>query len=285
MKKLTLVLSLCLLLAGMAVAQQNTPTNTQVVTLPAAPAGSCNGQYYQIAYVPSTQTLYTCKPSDGSWVSGAAVGSATGTGLAVLQTTPTLITPVLGVATATSINGNTLTTGTGTLTLATGKTLTASNSLTLAGTDATVMTFPTTSATIARTDAANTFTGVQTMTSAALTTPVISTITNTGTVTLPTNTGGVPIIIGCGATSGTAACANTAQGANAQVYFGKATLASNTAVITLTPGFSGTTFACLGDDITTRANPVQVVSTSSTTITITNTTGASDVINYVCFGN
>ena len=35
-------------------------------------------------------------------------------------------------------------------------------------------TFPTTSATIARTDAANTFTGVQTMTSAALTTPVIA---------------------------------------------------------------------------------------------------------------
>ncbi len=55
-----------------------------------------------------------------------------------------------------------------TLTILDGKTLTANNTLTLAGTDATVMTFPTTSATIARTDAANTFTGVQTMTAPVL---------------------------------------------------------------------------------------------------------------------
>src|SRR5271166_6176254 len=46
---------------------------------------------------------------------------------------------------------------------ASGKTLTVSNSLTLAGTDSTTMTFPSTSATIARTDAANTFTGHQTI--------------------------------------------------------------------------------------------------------------------------
>ncbi len=57
--------------------------------------------------------------------------------------------------------------------IATGKKLTVSNTLTLAGTDATTMTFPSTSATIARTDAANTFTGVQTMTSPVLTTPTI----------------------------------------------------------------------------------------------------------------
>jgi len=49
------------------------------------------------------------------------------------------------------------------LTIANGKTLTANNTLTLAGTDATTQTFPTTSATIARTDAAQTFTGVQTI--------------------------------------------------------------------------------------------------------------------------
>jgi hypothetical protein len=53
-----------------------------------------------------------------------------------------------------------------TLAVADGKTLTASNSLTLAGTDSTTQTFPTTSATIARTDAAQTFTGVQTFSSA-----------------------------------------------------------------------------------------------------------------------
>src|SRR6185369_17074740 len=47
--------------------------------------------------------------------------------------------------------------------VASGKVLTVSNTLTLAGTDGTTMTFPSTSATIARTDAANTFTGTQTV--------------------------------------------------------------------------------------------------------------------------
>ncbi len=87
----------------------------------------------------------------------------TGTGDNVLATSPSLTTPTLGAATATSINKVTLTapaTGS-TLTIADGKTLTANHSLTLAGTDATTMTFPTTSATIARTDAANSFTGDQ----------------------------------------------------------------------------------------------------------------------------
>lgn len=50
---------------------------------------------------------------------------------------------------------------------ASGKSLTVSNTLTLAGTDGTTMTFPGTSATIARTDAANTFTGTQTVQAAA----------------------------------------------------------------------------------------------------------------------
>lgn len=91
-------------------------------------------------------------------------GAPTGSGVLVLATAPTLVTPVLGVASATTINKVTITapaTGS-TLTVADGKTLTANSSLTLAGTDGTTMTFPATSATIARTDAANTFTGIQT---------------------------------------------------------------------------------------------------------------------------
>lgn len=68
--------------------------------------------------------------------------------------------------------------------VASGKKVTQNNSITYAGTDGTTMTFPSTSATIARTDAAQTFTGVQTFSSA----PVISSITNTGTLTLPTVT-------------------------------------------------------------------------------------------------
>jgi hypothetical protein len=75
---------------------------------------------------------------------GTGVTTSTGTGAVVLSNTPTLVTPVLGVASATTVNKVTFTapaTGS-TLTIADGKTLTVSNSITLAGTDATTMTFP-----------------------------------------------------------------------------------------------------------------------------------------------
>jgi len=52
----------------------------------------------------------------------------------------------------------------GTLAITAAKTLTATATLTLSGTDSTTMTFPTTSATIARMDAAQSFTGLQTFT-------------------------------------------------------------------------------------------------------------------------
>lgn len=89
-----------------------------------------------------------------------------GTGSFCLVTSCTMVTPTLGAALATSINGLVLTTSTGTFTLANGKTFSVSNALTLAGTDSTTQTFPTTSATIARTDALQTFTGVQTFSTA-----------------------------------------------------------------------------------------------------------------------
>lgn len=96
-----------------------------------------------------------------------ALSDENGTGAALFSgaTSPTFVTPVLGAATATSINGNTFTTGTYTLTGTAGKTLTFNNSLTLAGTDGITMTTPSTSFTAARTDAGNTFTGVNTFTS------------------------------------------------------------------------------------------------------------------------
>lgn len=94
-----------------------------------------------------------------------AVGSQTGTGSKfVMDTSPTLVTPVLGVATATSLNKVTVTqpATASTLTIDDGKTLRMSFSGILAGTDGQTHTFPTTSSTLARTDAAQTFTGVQT---------------------------------------------------------------------------------------------------------------------------
>jgi hypothetical protein len=106
-----------------------------------------------------------------------SIASQTGTGSTfVMDTSPTLVTPTIGVATATSVNKVTITapTTSATLTIANGKTLTSNNSLTLAGTDATTMTFPTTDATIARTDAAQTFTGTQTFVGTVTGTPTSS---------------------------------------------------------------------------------------------------------------
>ena len=102
---------------------------------------------------------------------GTGVTASTGTVAVVLSTSPTLVTPVLGVATATSVNKVALTAPatSATLTIADGKTLTASNTLTLAGTDATTMTFPTSSATVAGLGIVQTFTAAQRGTITALT--------------------------------------------------------------------------------------------------------------------
>jgi hypothetical protein len=77
-------------------------------------------------------------------IAGVTLSAVTGTGnVNVLATSPTLVTPILGVASATTINKVTLTapaTGS-TITVADGKTLTASNTLTFTGTDASSVAF------------------------------------------------------------------------------------------------------------------------------------------------
>jgi hypothetical protein len=118
----------------------------------------------------------------------AAVTGETGSGALVFATSPTLTTPTLGVATATSINKVAFTAPAtaATLTIADGKTLTANHSLTLAGTDGTTMTFPGTSATIARTDAAQSFTGNQTFSGAII--GSIQSLSGPGAVNVTTGT-------------------------------------------------------------------------------------------------
>ncbi len=108
----------------------------------------------------STVTMTASSTGGVSSVSGTTnqIDVATGTSTPVISLDSAITLPG-------TINKYTLTapaTGS-TLTIADGKTLTVSNSLTLAGTDGQTMTFPSTSATIARTDAANTFTGHQTI--------------------------------------------------------------------------------------------------------------------------
>lgn len=107
------------------------------------------------------------------------ISDETGSGSLVFATSPTLVTPVLGVATATSINKMAITAPatSSTLAVADGKTLTASNTLTLAGTDSTTMTFPNATDTVMGLGATQTVTGAKTFGDALLiaTTPKITT--------------------------------------------------------------------------------------------------------------
>ena len=92
---------------------------------------------------PNTSSSIRVLTQTGNGTNGAAPvwTASTGTGSVVFDSSPTLVTPTLGVATATSINGLTLTSSTGTLTIANGKTLTASNTLTFTGTDSSSVAF------------------------------------------------------------------------------------------------------------------------------------------------
>ncbi len=104
----------------------------------------------------------------------------TGTGNIVLATSPTFSGATI---TTSTFNGLTLTATTGTFTLTNGKTLSVAKTLTLDGTDSTTMTFPSTSASIARTDAAQTFTGIQTIPQ-IVNTPLAATVSsNAATIT------------------------------------------------------------------------------------------------------
>lgn len=97
-------------------------------------------------------------------VSGTLVSSVTTANGVSASNTAGALSFTLGAITPTTVNGLAITAnGTNTLNITAGKTLAVTQTLTLSGTDSTVMTFPTTSATLARTDAANTFTGHQTI--------------------------------------------------------------------------------------------------------------------------
>jgi hypothetical protein len=88
----------------------------------------------------TNKTFDTAATGNSFSINGLAATANTGTGSVVRATSPTLITPNIGVASATSINGNIWTASSGTLTLGAGKTATISNTLTFAGTDGSTVT-------------------------------------------------------------------------------------------------------------------------------------------------
>lgn len=120
--------------------------------------------------------------SGSGTVTTVSIVTANGiSGSVATATTTPAITLTLGAITPTTINGLTITTSTGTLTIAAAKTVTISNTLTLAGTDATTMTFPSTSASIARTDSFQSFVGAQTFNSIINANNAVTVTSNAGT--------------------------------------------------------------------------------------------------------
>jgi hypothetical protein len=161
------------LTVGSGQVQEFTGTSTQTCVLPTT--GVAAGQ--QFTFLNSSTGLVTIQSSSLATVHVLAPATAaTFTALVATPTTPAHWDDQLF---STSY--------------AAGKKLTVNNSLTLAGTDATTMTFPTTSATIARTDAAQTFTGVQTMTNPTINAytegvTAIGTVTTASTLSIAAGT-------------------------------------------------------------------------------------------------
>lgn len=96
------------------------------------------------AVSPSSYTLASITVDAQGRLTAASSASTTGSGNVVLASSPTLTTPNIGVATATSVNKVTITApaSSATLTVADGKTFTVNNSVTLSGTDSTTLTLP-----------------------------------------------------------------------------------------------------------------------------------------------
>jgi hypothetical protein len=201
-------------------------------------------------------------------VEGTTSSGATGTTNIVFSNSPTLVTPTLGAALATSINGLTISTTTGTLTIANGKTLTASNTLTFTGTDSSSVAFGAGGTVTYTSDKLSVFSAT---TSAELA-GVISDETGTGLLvfnTSPTFTTSIltPVVTTSGATSLTLNTnGNSGPGASVTVQSG------TNSNINLAP--SGTGTVDVGSArITSLATPTQSTDAATKAYVDATTTG------------
>lgn len=240
---------------------------------------------------PSSGTLTNCTglPISGITGLGTGVGTAlaanvTGTGGIVLDSSPSLTTPTLGVASATSVNKVAITAPatSATLTIADGKTLTASNTLTFTGTDSSSVAFGT-GGTVAYT--ANKLSAFAATTSSELA-GIISDETGTGalvfantpTLVTPilgtpqsgtlTNCTGLPISSGVsGLGTGVATFLATPTSANLLAAVTDET-GTGTLVFSASPTFTGTINAAnltLSGDLTVNGSTTTI---NSTTISV-----------------
>jgi hypothetical protein len=166
-----------------------TPTSATITTLTVAsnPIQEFTGSANHTVRLPTTGVVPGQQFTVINSSSGEMTVQSSSTAVITIMARETQAVFTALVATPTTAANWTRTLGTG-LVVANQKRIFFNNSLTLNGTDGTTMTFPTTNATIARTDAAQTFTGVQTMTSPALTTATLTNPTIQGFIEATTTT-------------------------------------------------------------------------------------------------
>jgi hypothetical protein len=262
--------------------------NTSVLTIGAGAvsvSGSNTGDQTNISGNAATVTTNANLTGVITSVGNAtSIASQTGTGTRfVTDTSPTLVTPALGVATATSVNKVTITApaSSATLTLITGSSLITAGAfaLTLTSGQSTNVTIPTVaSLTMARIDAAQTFTGIQTLSSA----PVLSSGTLTSVAATMTFPATATTLAGLAqaATWTSAQTFSTAPVFNALptgTAVASASTAStlmsrdsngNTVVVNLQQGYTSTATAAGTTTLTAASSNTQVFTGTSTQIIV-----------------
>ncbi|MEI6400269.1 MAG: hypothetical protein WCO58_01990 [bacterium] len=213
------------------------------------------------------------------------ISNETGSGALVFANTPTFITPVLGVATATSINGLTISSSTGTLNIANGSTLATSgaNAITFTSTGTTNVTLPTSGTLVSSVSSGNgvsatntagalsfslgaiTPTTVNGITFSGSSTPTLA-VTGTSSIS-GTNTGDQTTISG---NAGTATALQTARTIGGVSFDGTA----NITVASATGGF-----AISGGNLTTTGSgQFGAASGTNGQITLTGSTSGTGII-------
>ena len=261
---------------------------TTTVTAAGTTALTANSTYLQFFTGTTTQTVTL--PSNGTVgmqfyirnnSTGAVTVNASGGGLVRIAGGGTrIMVTCLTASGTTAADWSSMYVG---INITDGKILAATQSLTLSGTDATTMTFPTTSATIARTDAANTFTGVQTF-STPIAAGSVATMTATvggGVPTPPNNT--TTFLRGDGtfaapAGGGSGDLVNGGQSTAATVSYGTtdanaAAIKTNSVTRFSITGGASTGGAFTATDVTANTNTVETMNTYVTNSSGTAATG------------